>query len=32
MDNLEKVLENFLSDQDERLSKRTYNDYSNASF
>jgi len=29
MENLEKILEDFLSDQDERLSKRTYNDYSN---
>jgi len=29
MDNLKKILDNFLSDQDERLSKRTYNDYSN---
>lgn len=28
MDNLEKILDDFLSDQDERLSKRTYNDYS----
>lgn len=29
MDNLKKVLDDFLSDQNERLSKRTYNDYSN---
>ena len=29
MDNLKKILDDFLSDQNERLSKRTYNDYSN---
>ncbi|MFP4020544.1 MAG: hypothetical protein ACLFUK_02975 [Halanaerobium sp.] len=29
MDNLKKILNDFLSDQDDRLSKRTYNDYSN---
>jgi site-specific recombinase XerD len=29
MENLKKILDDFLSDQDERLSKRTYNDYRN---
>jgi len=29
MDNLKKILDDFLTDQKERLSKRTYNDYSN---
>jgi hypothetical protein len=29
MDNLKKILNDFLADQDQRLSKRTYNDYSN---
>jgi hypothetical protein len=29
MDNLKKVLEDFLADQDERLSKRTFSDYNN---
>lgn len=29
MDNLKKILNDFLSDQEERLSKRTYNDYNN---
>lgn len=29
MDNLKKILDDFLADQDQRLSKRTYNDYSN---
>jgi hypothetical protein len=29
VNNLKKILDDFLSDQDERLSKRTYNDYIN---
>jgi len=29
MDNLNKILDDFLSDQDQRLSKRTYNNYEN---
>lgn len=32
MDNLKKILDDFLADQEERLSKRTYSDYSDVIF